>query len=322
MANTFSRVLFFIVIIICAGAGALAGLLYYKIELTSRAVLHSGGALFFVGLLFWWYRVHKKSKPLTSNGYRLYIIGLVIVVLPLAYYLWIGLSSGYRATRLAIFDKGFSVVGYQEMPIEWEGFDNPVGLRITLELDYPFQPDGYFRYPKILLGTIQVSSALDAPAESYWQFCSEPVINDTVCLTYPLWPIHSFPEVVAAENSKAQLTYELYPSNLYYRESSNRLCLKRRFPYGRADFGGSEFAILWHLVTPDKSIDLSQRLSDAVAQQSQLMRDRDAVQTWYQGLQSETILAAGYQTCQVKKAILFSEEVECFCRQKDQNNNL
>lgn len=322
MATTSVRTLYFILIIVCTGAGALTGLLYYKIELTSRAVLHGGGALVFIGLLFWWYMVHKKSKPLTSSGYRLYIIGLVIVAVPLMYYLWIGLSSGYRAVRLAIFDNGFSVASYQEMPIEWEGFDSPVGLRITLELDLPFQPDGFFRYPKLLLGNMNVSSALDTPADSYWQFCSEPVTDDTVCMTYPLWPIHSFPEIMETEDLKTQLVYELYPSNLYYRESLNRLCLKRRFPYGRTDFYSTEVAILWHMVTPDKSIDLSQRLSDAIAQHSKLLRDSDVVQAWYQGLQSETILAAGYQTCQVKEAILFSEDVECYCRPEDENKKL
>jgi len=312
MSSLFFRIIFFLLLLLSLAAGAIGGLMYANTGLVERSVVHAGGMVFFGVILYGWYTVHQKSKPLSSGGNQLYITGLVVIVLPLLYYLWVGGYGIYLMTRLAIYENSFSISQYEESPIVWEGFDQPVGLKITLTLDHPFSAKGDYRYPKLILGNQQGKVLLEAPGESYWKFCDKPVIDDSVCMTYPLWPIQPYPEVVDDQGAQ-KITYELYPSNLYHRESNKRLCLKRRLPYGRLAVSLAEPVALWQLAHPEKTIDLSERLTAVLVEQSAILKNVDMIQQWFQGMQSDTLLAAGYQSCEVSSAIRFTEDVECFC---------
>ena len=310
MSPAFPRVALFVVIILSAVAGALGALISLRSALTESTWFHIAGTLVYAGLLFGWYTINKRDKPLTPNGSLLYITGVVILLIPTAYYLWVGSSNLYRVTQLALFDRGFEITKYEESLIQWKGFDKPVGLQITLQLSSSPPGGGKFRYPKLLLGSLQFDQVLETPIKSYWHYCIEPIVDEMACMTYPLWPIAPFPEVVTEEGIHT-LTYELYPSNLYYREK-DRVCLKRRYPYARANQNFSGIA-MWHMAAADKTIDLSQRLSATLAEHSQILKDVGNIEGWYQGLRSDTLETAGYQVCQVKQAIIFSEEVECYC---------
>ena len=154
---------------------------------------------------------------------------------------------------------------------------------------------------------------------AYWQYCSEPVVADSSCLTTPIWPMKPFSEL--AEESPTSITFDLYPSNLYYVEGANKACLKKRNPYSDVSFVGLEKIALWHFLGDEHKLEMTDILTTTIRKDSAILKDIELVQKMYRNAESGAFLAAGYQGCEVKKAIPFTEETECFCKDNKQNND-
>lgn len=305
--DLFLKIVVFILICAAVVLAALGVVLFPVREPGTAALRAFLAILLFAGLAYTWYRLNRRvpTEP------QFYVAGLVLVLLPLAWFLFSAGTNGYVYGKILLFDRQLSLENYSEEPIVWDGFDGPVGLRVQLELKHPVAIEGYLRNPKLLLGNAAVP-ALETPRKSYWSYCSEPVKDLVSCLTAPLWPMREFPALADAESTL--ITYELYPSNLFYLESPQRLCLKTRQPYITGNFEVQSVTALWHLVGSGRDVDLSRRFSRLLQAQSAALKDGEQVEQWLLRMQSGSLLAAGYENCEIKQAIRYNEETECYCR--------
>lgn len=204
------------------------------------------------------------------------------------------------------------ISAYKEEAITWHGFDSPTGLKITLTLDHPVSIPGHFRYPKIIMGKNGESLPKDIDS-AYWKYCGKPVLEDSSCLTTPIWPMKPFPKL--AEDGPTTVTFELFPSNMYYIENENKVCVRRRNPYSDTSFVGLNKIALLHFLGNEHKLEMTKILTETIRKESKILKDIEVVQKIYRNAESGSFLAAGYQGCEIKKAIPFTDEAECFCKE-------
>lgn len=311
---------FKIVLFLFSSVAALGGiyhLLFFKNESVLVSFMYGVGImLIYSGLVFLWYRLYRIHKTNNLWDIRLRFIGYIVTAIPAIVYVLIVFQQTYHLIQAKIFTSKTAISEYREEVIEWQGFDGPTGIRITITLDHPLSMPGHFRYPKLVMGKKGVTLPADID-RAYWQFCGEPVVDGSSCLTTPIWPMKPFPEL--AEESPSSITFELYPSNLYYAESENKICLKRRNPYSEVSFVGLDTIALWHFLGNKHKLDMTEILTNTVRKKSTILKDIELVQKMYRNAESGAFLAAGYQGCVAKKAIPFTDETECFCKENNQN---
>lgn len=286
-------------------------LLFSGSGLHERALIYSAGAILFGALAFFWLRIHGRGEVRNVGERRMYRAGLFLTLSPLLYFFWVGGSAVLDSAQLYTFSRSIEIENYRETPILWDGFDSPVGLRITMDVSYPFQVDGHFRPPKVVTG-ISAQAVKEGGNEKYWDYCVEVARDGLGCLTSPLWPNPAF-DILDSE-SVTTVAYELYPANLYYRESNDKVCLRKRYPYAQAVRNTGDMAAMWHFSNSERNIVLDDRLESVIRDTDSMLKDEKVVAQWYLNMQSKSFLAAGYQSCQINTAIRFSDEAECFCR--------
>jgi len=310
--------IFVFLVSVVAAAGGAYHLIFFKSENIYTSFWYGVAIMFvFSGLVYLWFSLYRKHKANNSWDVRLRFLGYLLAGLPALIYILIVVQQTYHLVQAKIFTSQTVINEYQEQPIIWQGFDSPVGIRISLTLDYPLVLPGYMRYPKLVMGKMgsEIPADLD---RAYWKYCSEPVVDDSSCLTTPIWPVKDYP--VLPEESPAVLSFDLYPSNLYYMENNNRVCLKKRNPYSEVSFVGLDKIVLWHFLGNKHKLDLTNLLTSTVREKSLLLKDIDLVQKMYRNAESGAFLAAGYQGCEIKRAIPFTSESECFCKESTENN--
>lgn len=301
-----------------AALGGIYHLLFFKSESVLVSFMYGIGIMFVFSLLvFLWYRLYLLHKTDSLWDNRLRIAGYVVTGVPAVVFVFIVFQQTYYLVQAKIFTSKTVISEYQEEAIKWQGFDSPTGLRITLSLDHPMSLPGHFRSPKIIMGKNGEALPEDI-GRAYWQLCREPVAEDSSCLTAPIWPMKPFLEL--AEESPTSLTFELFPSNLYYIESENKICLRKRNPYSEASFVGLKKIALWHFLGNKHKLELTEILNDTIRKESTILNDIELVQKMYRNAESGSFLAAGYQGCEIKKAIPFTDETECFCKESNQDN--
>ncbi len=290
-------------------------------ELILHALAYTLGSALLGYLLYLWFQVHPRDDSARDSRARLFYAGIVITTLPLVYYVYAATFGLYKSAQLALFSYMLEVVSYEEQPITWEGLEHPVGVRIRLGLEYPFYPGGWIRHPRISVPGSTVLSAADAntettaySAQQYWQQCQAPVADGSGCFTQPIWPLKKYPEL--AEGGKAELVYDLYPSNLNYYAGDNRICLRERSPYTGVKTS-QPVTVYWHLAYNDNIYDIAPVLQVAINQHSAYFNSPESIEKTYETVQSNEFIIAGYNNCKIKTAIRFTEESECFCRETD-----
>jgi hypothetical protein len=198
---------------------------------------------------------------------------------------------------------------------------------VSIKLDYPFNPGGWIRYPRITIPGESVLSEgqpaeivenIPADPARYWDKCQVPLAEGEGCFTQPIWPIGKYPELTS--ESMGELVFDLYPSNLNYLESTNRLCIRERSPYAGVKITAAP-VVYWHLVYNDELFDIAPILQAAIVDKSSFFTNTETIEGAYAGAQSSDLVVAGYQNCQIKKAIQYSEESECFCKEEPQSAN-
>ncbi len=195
-----------------------------------------GGLGLFVLLGLLWWLVCGRSLKLS-------LVGWLVLALPTA----VGLAQAGRliaanlqGLRLAS-DSG--IEGYQETPIQWPGFDGPVGLTISFDLVHPEGVSALILPPEIRMGP-----DLDIPRDKlnptqtagsgYFKnyYLEKPVGDLTLLKTVlfqHLYANDSFGQdyekwVSAyrlAPGGRTRLTFHLLPGTIDYLESPERLCL-------------------------------------------------------------------------------------------------
>jgi len=306
----FYKAVVFVLLCVFAILGLGAALLLDK-EGLPGSLFYFGGALFFLVLFYGWFWLYRREQGEQARGKALYYLGVAVIVAPFAYYLYHGLLGSVQAARIAIYTDSLAITNYQESLIAWPGIEAPVGVRLEFDLQHRLHPPGYFRSPRLLIGD-QARGPLANAAQAYWEYCTEPLVDGIACMMAPLWPISSQPAL--AQGNVTHLSFDIYPSNLYYFESPDRLCLRRRFPYAKAGVEGEAAAALWHFAAGNENIELSQLLSDTLDNHSQLFTELKDVRPMFARFQYEALEAAGYEACEIKNAIRFSDQGECFCR--------
>lgn len=315
----FIKVIIFLFSVVAA-LGGIYHLLFFKNENVIVSFMYGVGImLIFSGLVFLWYQLYRIHKAIKPWDVYLRLIGYIVTAVPAIVYVLIVFQQTWYLIQAKIFISKTVISDYQEEAIEWRGFDSPTGLRITITLDHPISLSGYLRSPKLIMGKKGVNIPKDLD-RAYWQFCGEPVVDDSSCLTAPIWPMKPFPEL--SEDAPTILTFELFPSNLYYIESENKVCLRKRNPYSEVSFVGLDTVALWHFLGNEHKLEMTEILTNTIRKKSTILKDIEFVQKMYRNAESGAFLAAGYQGCEVRKAILFTDETECFCRDSNQDDGI
>ncbi|MDH5634180.1 MAG: hypothetical protein OEZ10_14510 [Gammaproteobacteria bacterium] len=322
-AGKWPRILFFLFqLVLLAGAG-LGAMMFRAPEQAMHTGFYLAVATALVLVLYAWFRIHPRSAPLKGEAFYLFLSGVIVTSLPLLYYLATGGFGLYKIVQFRLFESGASITAYEESPVNLPGFAQPVGVKMTLTLSHSVNPGGWIRNPRIVIAG---SSPLDGtgktepdgkagssiPAEAYWDFCQAPIVEGAGCFTQPIWPIRDYP--VLSDSGTTVLSYEIYPSNLYYvDEKRTRICLRSRAPYeGVTPVGG--LVVHWHLAYNEQLLNIAGLLEDRIREQSAFFRNTEGIKWSYSSLQSEDVIQAGYQPCAAMDAIRFSEETECYCR--------
>lgn len=300
---------------------AVAGaMLFRQPEKILHALVFVAGTAVLLLVLLWWFRMHPRNENAPAAGVKLFYAGVVITTIPLVYFAIAASFGIYKFSQIALFKNMVKIVSYEEEPITWEGFEHPVGIRIKIGLEYPFYPGGWIRHPRISVPGTTVLSDEKAGADNedkavvashYWQLCQASVFEGDGCFTQPIWPIEKYPEL--PDTGKAEIVYELYPSNINYLVSRRKVCLRERSPYAGVKVG-QPVTVYWHLAYNDEIYDIGPVLQEAIIAQSEFFKSVASLEGAYASVQSNEFVIAGYQNCQIKTAIRYSEESECFCR--------
>jgi hypothetical protein len=195
-----------------------------------------GGIGLFVLLGLLWWLVCGRSLKLS-------LIGWLVLALPTV----VGLSQAGRliaanleGLRLASVA---SIEGYHEAPIQWPGFDGPVGLTISFDLVHPEGVSALILPPEIRMGpNLEIPRDKLNPTQTagsgYFKnyYLDKPVgdltllktvlfqrlyVNDSFDQDYEKWvSAYRF-----APGGRTRLTFHLLPGTIDYLESPERLCL-------------------------------------------------------------------------------------------------
>ncbi len=198
------------------------------------ALIGGLGVVVLLGLLWW---------LVCGRSLKLSLIGWLVLALPTA----VGLTQAGRliaanlqGLRLA---SAAGIEGYHEAPIQWPGFDGPVGLTISFDLVHPEGISALILPPEIRMGPdLEIPRDKLNPTQTagsgYFKnyYLEKPVgdltllktvlfqhlyVNDSFGQDYEKWvSAYRF-----APGGRTRLTFHLLPGTIDYLESPERLCL-------------------------------------------------------------------------------------------------
>jgi len=327
----FARFVFGLAIVVLSALGLL-GLLPFAKEGLSQDLVPAflgGIAAFLVLGLLWWLAVRRsllKALPLW-----------IVLALPVLAYaaatvglLW----AQFNGSRIG---KTARIENYSEAPIQWPGFQGPVGWRIAFDLRHPEDLRGLIVPPEVRMGP-SVAIPRDRLAATRTNgsgtfkssYLAEEYPPLALLKTVLFQRRHGTSGAAEAEGAwsaarrfdssgRTALEYHLYPGVVDFLDGSDRLCLAAWSP-GIADCGpgeraesgcrmrgrqitpldhqGEDLSALWAAFGPnDMVVDLSRPLTDLLRQESRLERDSTVWQAIQQRLSPQNLLARGYDLC-------------------------
>ncbi|MGI9412635.1 MAG: hypothetical protein ACR2PM_03145 [Hyphomicrobiales bacterium] len=234
------RTVLFLVILALAGVGLFVLLPFAKEGASLNDMGVFGGviaAALLLGLM-WWLAVGRT--------FELALLGWGVLALPVAAHGAIAVSllvAYYQGQRLAAATE---ISGYQEEPIQWPGFDGPIGLKVTVDLAHPSGASAVIQPPEIRMGpaveiqrrhlvaSLRSGSGyfkdiyLDKPVGAL--VLLKPVLfqrvfrNETA--RRPLYRWSASADFAAGE--RTTLIYHLLPGTVDYLPNRNRICLTNR----------------------------------------------------------------------------------------------
>ncbi len=271
----------------------------------SNSVLYILGIIAILSslLLLWhwlWTKVWRAEKGV------FHFFGMVLPAIPLVIYLWIGGLTAYYLIQASILSGQVTIKTYQETPIYWPGFDQPVGISLMLQLSQPLQLSGNLLGPKIIAEKSAHGLPKNGPMASYMGYCLTPS-GEYVCLTEPMRPM--LPEAGKSSKTTGKYTYQLFSSNIGYMESPERLCIRQQTI---KDFSGDSAPIqaLWIFATEaNATINLSHKLTVSIHENNSYLASFPQIHHMHLQFQASSLKRAGYDPCTLK-----SLHKHCYCR--------
>jgi hypothetical protein len=231
------RILLFIALVAIAAIALLLLLPGLKEGVSQEELpaLIGGVGLFLLLAFLWWL--------LSGRSLRRSVLGWMVLALPTAAYLAQAgqlIAANVEGLHLA---RSVSIEAYQETPIEWPGFDGPVGLTISFDLVHPEDVSALILPPEVRMGPeLEIPrdklNVTQTNGSGYFKdsYVDQPVgdlallksvlfqrlyENDSFDRDYEKW-ISAFPFTPGA---RTHLTFHLHPGTIDYLVDPERLCL-------------------------------------------------------------------------------------------------
>jgi hypothetical protein len=235
------RAVFFILLIAISVIGLLVLLPLVK-EGASREdipLLLGGVAIYVVLGMVWWLLV-GRALPKAALAWVLLLLPC-LANLVLAGALLLAQIEGERLAR------AISIESYQEEPIFWPGFDEPVGLRVVVSLNHPSGLEALLTGPEIRMGP-----AVDVPDEDlssahtwsggYFKAEQAGRAEDgplTLLKSVGFQRLYENPDAARPSErwlaerrfppgQESRFVYHLFPGHLDYLVSEDKICLTSR----------------------------------------------------------------------------------------------
>ncbi|MBI2255209.1 MAG: hypothetical protein HYU58_11365 [Proteobacteria bacterium] len=233
-----------IILLVVIACVAILGLLIY-IPFAKEGASWSDLPIFagFVGValvlayLWWWASGRRLGRAM---------IGWMILLPPLA-------AHGSTAILLAMariegrqFASSVRIENYREQPINWPGFDGPVGMEVSLELHHAVGIDAILLAPELHFGPLpevpgdNLSATLTGGSGYLKNYYLPQPLGDLTLLKPVLFqrvfenrppadPAYRwYASFRLAPSGKTDLTYFLLPGTIDYLPARNRICLNSR----------------------------------------------------------------------------------------------
>ena len=290
----------------------------------SELPLYLGTAGGLAVFAFAWWFVCGKSRAKT-------IVGCLVLALPFGLHLLLTallILANIEGRRLP---GRVTITDYRETPIQWPGFDGPVGLDVELELTHPKGTKGVIYAPEIRMSpalTIPRSVAFSTLTSGGGYFKDgylEQPVGDLAILKSVLFQ-ELYPERFANRRfepgERTRLTYHLFPGTLETLVSEDKICLasesfglpacaeaqapetgcapaaRRRTVTNPILHDGAELHALWLVAGAyDMVADISPLLNDQLRNKSQLQGNPDIWAGIMRRLEPASLTRAGYRLC-------------------------
>ena len=225
-------------------------------------------------------------------------LGLVILALPLSVHLLlvVTLSKNWLTARAEA--SRARIVSLRESPIRWPRIDDPVGLRLDIELEHTMSPRGILYPPQVRMDGPEVPSP-----KGYFGTRGRSALGVSP------W---RQPDA-APPPSPARLVYELYPPAVMLLSAGEWICLEESpiLDVPCTD-GGYHLGAIWFAArAAGASVDLSELLTGALREASSFEGQPSAWCAMLERLTPAALEAAGYRRCTVRWKQ--SEIKSCYC---------
>jgi len=296
------RRILFLVIVLVSALTLYALLPLLKEGWPTESPLYTLGVVaLLLALLVSWRRVHAGKPTAKGAGYT---IGLALVGVPLLFYGFVGLMLAYRAALGFLFDRNVAITGYHTSLIRWDGFDGPVGVRLIVDIDVPFSMQGSFLEPKI--GVAPTVEERLSPFRRYYQYCGSPY----PCLAAPRMPYRpATNNAPRLARGPLRVTYDLLPGSVAYLENPSRLCTKQESGDSTYPLKDSVRASWLFASDGNVVIDLSDRLTERIANDDAITWTPTLLQAMYRQFDEKRLLRVGYRRCELRVS-----SASCYCR--------
>ncbi len=238
--KTAGRILFFLALLFVAGAALLFLLPGWKegVSQDQLPVLLACVLLFLaLGLLWWWVSGRVLWRALA---------GWLVLAVPLVAYGAQALSlllAWYEGHSLA---DAVTIENYAETPIEWPGFDGPVGLTIEFDLVHPEGTDAIILPPEIRMAPLvsiprsELAASRTNGSGYFKDTHLEKELGDLALLKTVLFQRHYARETAGdtpekwlasapfAPGGRTRLIYHLHPGTVDFLSGPERVCLSTR----------------------------------------------------------------------------------------------
>ncbi len=301
-------------------------------------VAAGGVGLLAVALAWWW--GSGKRLAWAIPGW-IVLAPPALAALAVSWQFAMAQLDGAQATREG------RILGYDETPLAWPGFDGPVGLRVRIRIALPEGIDGHFRSPQLYMGPaiavprnelLSIARPGDGYLDGRYIDTGEP---ELMLLKEVLFDQtagrRGRPARTIAEGTTT-LDFDLYPGVIDLLNAPTWICLGAatpslprcaedqkpqegclrkgyRRPAAPVANSGTKLSALWPAVGPNGlRIDLSRQLTATLRSASTLQGDPDAWQVMQRRMTPEGLTKAGYGLCPPGRHSHNGFRV-CYCRE-------
>ena len=144
--RTAKRITLFIALVIASAFGVLLYLPFGKegASWEELPIFLTVATAAFALAVVWWVAVGLSLRKA--------LLGWIVLLMPFAAHGWTAFSLIYERYEGERFAKKVTIADYREEPIEWPGFDGPVGYQVTFDLNHPTGFKKLVNPPEIRMG--------------------------------------------------------------------------------------------------------------------------------------------------------------------------